>query len=702
MIEESSLPPLRAAAPIEGWRRFFLIWAGVSVLFIASHFNFYFLSPHYEGGDLAANALQIRQAKTFHEIYGNYSRFGFHHPGPGFFYAYALGEAVLFDTLRLVPSPYNAHAITGVLIQALFFTWALFIAARRVRQPLVLPLLLAFAAVHFSIVNLSIPGSAFESIWPPYVLLCPFLCFVVASASVASGGVKDLVPCVLAGCVLVHGHVAQPLFVVPLFVIAYATLSFRRSRDNKHEILQPIRAAPLTHALAFFIGMLFLWPLLLDAWKGEASNLRLIWRHLSQSAQGHKTIAQSLTYLGAFFCYLGNPEKYCDNFTASSLTFLIDRWPLLCIWLGIAIVTFLAPQLAETGERLFCRWLRIIFAVALLLGVAWGTMQDHEMFVFNAYFYFGLLFVPFILLAIVIASAFERAPGPYLRPALYLAAITLGLATARSWSWQTNLPTAPAGTKEMVAVIRQTAATDQQGRRTKFLSFEHDAWEWAAGVALALERFGYDYAVPPEWAFIFGAKHTADLSSSLRRGEVARWNVKSPAGGGEWVSNAVPSINPSQDQITFSGPEANARAFMIEGWDVSPGPCSWSTKKSALLYFIALPAPSDIQIDFRVFPSTFSTVRVQHMAVTFNNEAPQSFEVTRDGTYSLRIPAALWNGRAGATLSFEFPDAVSPKEVGEPGDARLLGCGFTRIDFRPVQNPDVSFENHSLRGRVTR
>jgi hypothetical protein len=203
------------------------IWLLVSSLLIGSHFNFYFLKPHYEGGDFAANALQIRQAKVFHELYGNYSRFGFHHPGPAFFYAYALGEVVLFDALKIVPAPYNAHAITGILIQALFFTWTLAIIGRRVRRPLVLPLLLAFAAVHFSIVNLSIPGSAFESIWPPYVLLCPFLRFVVASASVASGGVKDLVPCVLAGCVLVHSHVAQPLFVVPLFVIAYATLSFR-------------------------------------------------------------------------------------------------------------------------------------------------------------------------------------------------------------------------------------------------------------------------------------------------------------------------------------------------------------------------------------------------------------------------------------------------------------------------------------------
>jgi hypothetical protein len=691
MIEQPFLPPAHAAARTHRRPRFFVIWAGVSVLFIVSHFSFYFLAPHYEGGDLAANALQIRQAKSFDELYGNYSRFGFHHPGPAFFYAYALGEAVLFDTLKLVPSPYNAHAIIGVLIQALFFTWALIIAARRVQRPLLLPLLLAFAAVHFSLVNFNIPGSAFESIWPPYVLLCPFLCFLVAAASVASGKPQDLVPCVLAGCVLVHGHVAQPLFVVPLFLIAYTALCFAHRRSRK----LPVRVAPLTHVAALCILALFLLPLLLDARKGGESNLQLIWQHFSQSAQDHKSLAQSFIYLGAFFHYVANPEKYCDTLNLSNLTFLVDRWPFLWMWIVVGIGIVLTPKPAQSDERRFFRWLCVILVIGLLLSLTWGQMQDHEMFGFNAYFYFGLLFVPFILLAIVIASRSKPASTGYLSPLLYLIALALGFATARSWSWHTNLPTAPSGTEAMVAAVRQAAVADRQGPRTKFLSFEHDAWEWAAGVALALERFGYESAVSPEWSPIFGAKHAADLSSSLRHGEVALWRVKSPAGGGEWVSNSIPPINPSKDEITFSGPDANARAFAVEGWEVSTGPFSWSTKKSALLYFMALPASSDVEIDFHVFPFSFSTARIQRMVITLNNGASRSFEVTQDGVYSLRVPAQIWNNRAGATLAFEFPDAISPKQVGESGDERLLGCGFIRIGFRRSEGSTSSTETPS-------
>src|SRR6266487_3878520 len=112
---------------------FVLVWLGLAAIFIGSHWSFYFLQEHSELGDFAANALQIRNAKSFQELYGNYSRWGFHHPGPAFFYLYAAGEFLLRDVLRAVPSPFNAHLLVGVLIQTGFFAWTLSILHRRVR-----------------------------------------------------------------------------------------------------------------------------------------------------------------------------------------------------------------------------------------------------------------------------------------------------------------------------------------------------------------------------------------------------------------------------------------------------------------------------------------------------------------------------------------------------------------------------------------
>ncbi|MEY2558435.1 MAG: hypothetical protein QOE34_1860 [Verrucomicrobiota bacterium] len=662
------------------YRLFFVIWLSVAALFVVSHFSFYFLQPHYEGGDFAANALQIRQAKVFHELYGNYSRFGFHHPGPAFFYVYALGETILFDALKIVPAPYNAHALAGILIHAFFFAWALSIVAKRFRRPLLVPLFLVFAAVHFGLVNFNLPDSAFESIWPPYVLLFPFLCFLVAAASVASGEVSELIPLVLSGCVLVHGHVAQPLFVLPLFVLAYAALYFSRSPEKGSRFSKPLREAPYTHLCAGGILLLFLLPLVLDVCRGEGSNLHLILRHFSEHAQDHKSWAQSFIYFVSFLCYLDTPETYCDNLTLGSLRFLTERWYFLALWALVAILLVILPKRIGKGESGFVRWLSICFGVALFLTIVWGKLQNAEMFAFNAHFNFALLFVPFVLLAIVLSSFLDSAR--FLRGFLYAAAISLGFMAATNWRWNSSLPTAPHGTAPMIQQVRQATLDDRQSARVKFLSFASDDWEWAAGVALALGRFGYGFAIPSNWSFIFGASHRSELVSSLPRGEVALWKIRSPAlGWDKWISTSVPAIDPSHGEIAFSGPGANAPAFAISGWERSGETLTMNQRQTALLYFVALPAFSDVQID--VLASTLSPGTAQRMSISFNDGPAEWFEVSQESILSLRLPKDVWNSRGHATLALSLSGSV-PDAAREQIRTNPTGCRFIRIDFHPV------------------
>ena len=674
---------MRAAASVKPWPRLFVIWSCVAALLIGSHLSFYFKQPYYEGGDFAANALQIRKAKVFHELYGNYSRWEFHHPGPAFFYAYAAGEVVLFDTLKVVPSPFNAHLLVSVLLQALFFAWAVSIVSKHVRQPLLVPLLLVLAALHFGLVNFNFPDSAFESIWSPYVLLCPFLCLLVAGASVASGDARDLVPTVLAGSFLVHGHVAQPLFVIPLALLAYLALSLRHGRS----LSRLFRAAPYAHALAAGIVLLFLLPITLDAFRGTQSNLSLILAHFSKHSGDHKTLLQSLAYFVAFFCYLSNPETICNHLTAASAVQLGLRWPHLLMWCLIGMALSVLPRLGtdkrNSSSRLFARWLTIFFGFACLLTLVWGMLINGEMFAFNSYFNYGLLFVPFILLAIALASMTWLQRAPYLSVALIVLAIPLGSLAARNFSWSSDFPTISRDTKVWFDQVGRAALADKQGSRTMFLSFEHGNWPWAIGVALALERLGYDYATPPQWTFMFGSNHAVDLTTSLEHGKVALWNVRSPAAFGDaWISDSPPAVDPAGSSILFSGPEPNARSFVVSGWEVTAGgPFSWSTEPTGLLYFSLLPAMSDVEVEMDVFPEDFSRLKVQRMLVSFDGVTSDSFQIKERCLVTLRIPATVWNGRSVGVLSFRFPDALSPQAAGVSADTRVLGYGFIRISF---------------------
>jgi hypothetical protein len=168
-------------------RKFLLLWLALVAVFVLPHFRFYFLEAGYEFGDFAINALEIRKAKFFCALYGNPSRWGFRHPGPAFFYAYAAGEYLL----QAIPSPYSAHLIIGIIIQT-GLVWTLSILRRHVQYPFVVPLALVAGLCIFGVINYHMIGSSFESIWPPYVLLVPFLCFLVASAAIASGSVREM------------------------------------------------------------------------------------------------------------------------------------------------------------------------------------------------------------------------------------------------------------------------------------------------------------------------------------------------------------------------------------------------------------------------------------------------------------------------------------------------------------------------------
>ena len=95
------------------------ILISIFALFMINNISL-FKIPLYQEGDIAANALLILRAKKLELLHGNYSRFGFYHPGPFFYYVYALGEIILFDYLHLVPEPLNAHIISAFFLQLLF------------------------------------------------------------------------------------------------------------------------------------------------------------------------------------------------------------------------------------------------------------------------------------------------------------------------------------------------------------------------------------------------------------------------------------------------------------------------------------------------------------------------------------------------------------------------------------------------------
>ena len=210
-----------------------LLTLGIILAIVADSADFFFHRPYYEYWDLAASSLCVDRAKHFAQLYGSYSRFGWHHPGPIFFYVWAFGEWFFYDFLHLTPAPYNAQTLANLFVTTSFFVAALTVFSRWVAAPArwwFVTGALVLGAVHFGAVSrmpsydMLLGSSVFSSAWTAHTWVLPFLCLLTAGASVAAGRGTDLPLLAMADGFFIHAHIAAPLFVAPISLFAYGGL----------------------------------------------------------------------------------------------------------------------------------------------------------------------------------------------------------------------------------------------------------------------------------------------------------------------------------------------------------------------------------------------------------------------------------------------------------------------------------------------
>lgn len=242
-----------AGRALSGWRPAVLawpaLWAALYALLCARN-SFLFTTRLYENGDGAANSILAGQAAHFQLLVGNYSREGFHHPGPAFMYVQAFGTWLWHDLLGIVPTPYNGGWLAYLALNALMLTLVIRIVAAHSRS------WLAAAGASAALVWWSVTHLQLASTWMPNLYEAPFVLFLVAAASVAAGRTADLPVYTLAGALLVHGHVAFILFVGVGTVILAVVLALR--------VRQGVRIARRSIVGSVSIAVLFAVPMVLE------------------------------------------------------------------------------------------------------------------------------------------------------------------------------------------------------------------------------------------------------------------------------------------------------------------------------------------------------------------------------------------------------------------------------------------------------
>lgn len=665
-------------------RLFLAVWIGLSALLLARSSDFFFVSSYHEEGDIASNALQVERAKEGRELYGNYSRFGFHHPGPAFFYVYAGAELLLRDGLGLQASQHGIHSATGAVLQAFFFAVALGIAASWIRHRLFIPLCLLFGAIHFSLV-----GNVFISIWPPHVLLMPFLAFWVACVSVAAGRGRHLGWVALGGSLLVHGHVAQPMFVVALTTASYLCLAWHLRRQSTPS--WPWKAYPWSHVLAGTVIALFVTPLVIDMTRGDASNFAEILRHLRDHSEDRKKPLKAFLYFLSFFSYERNQDQLFARLSSESLAFFYQKKAICFIWMGVFAAVavgfwrgWMRPAVAS-GAHFFKHsvgfWL---FTVALC--VIWGVMQSGPMLDFNGYFFFGICYLLAVFFAALIAV---RVPD---RAARWIAPVILVVAALTAW----NVFKRDRGSDEEanIAFLENTQAllaADTRTTQPKLLLFPHGEWPRAVSAGLALKRAGAPFYVEPSWTFMFQKEYEVPLnllSDPLHPPAVWRFIARpSFTGGMPFSKNArvtfdVATLSPAQGKIDF-GVGQEWDLYQLGGFSTPDGAGVWTQSPDAFLQFKPLPTTTDVELQIIAEPYLpKGYISKQPCELSFNGDLLFSAPFTEPGVLRVRITAEQWNRHPVALIRLHLPNAKSPSQLGLSGDTRMFGLTVRRLTTR--------------------
>lgn len=626
-------------------------------------------------GDPAVTELYTLRATAGDQWLGPYSRFGFHHPGPLLFFAFA----PLYTLLGKSYAALSVGALAINLVSLLGITAVVLRVAGRLRACWTLATLAAYV--------LYLQPGLLVSAWNPDVAVAPLALSLVALTAATAGFTVYLPVAAAAGSLAVQSHLTSAAPVAVAGLVSATVLVFGHRQLRAEETGR--KRALMRHLLLTAIVLAVAWaPSAFEQLRDTPGNVALIVRYLHERHEGQtpgtaiaaiarQTSGFLLSPLGVNGQALptGALARAAEVLCGVQLTLL-----LIGTWLGwVRRDSFVAAACA-TAALLFVvaatvtlrisgplwpyltRWVAALGLLGWIAVAAAFTPRGRARVGWSGVH---------VLACAVLVSGFA-VPG--VREAARFPVLSTYIASA--WPDQLSKRT-----------VEALAARSVQHPHLRILS--NRSWEQAASIVLQCEKAGRGVTVDSDWVFMFGEgcrlREPDDGAVLVAPSGLATVLARQPgfevlAAGGEDTAllatygsagaGVVDMGTPAVEAYLrggFSGAE-NERGG---GFRWSEGPVSW----------LRLPASlgSPHRLRFMACPLEVPGVR-ESVTVELNGVRLAVLTMRRGwAVYSVPVPGAVV--RTQNLIAFQYSSVRSPHEISGADDRRQLAVRFRWISL---------------------
>lgn len=434
-------------------------------------------APIVTDADIAVSELYVELATKAELLVGPYSRFGWHHPGPMYFYLVAPFYAIAGHQAAAM----YAMALAINLGAVVLIAWVL---ARHTRLPEAVTTIAVIGLFAWRVPRF------LASTWTAHVpILASLACLVVAAA--VMGGRRRLLPfLVICGSFAMQTHVSFAPLVIVIGGIAVAVLVARRDTTGS--------PGPMLNASAWLLACLWILPVS-EAISHAGGNLAALWRFfVVEPGPGH-SIQDAIRY--GSYGLMGMLRPDLDLPWGGHVELTGVPWMILGSALQVGLLAVIARRNFRADRR-FDGHLAIVLVGATLIAV-WGLSRirddilSHEVFKLSA---LGALNIGVIAAAgvrAVIDAVAHRPVAPIVGRLGYavvlLAVMAIGVRDLDSLTAFERRLQAHSAIVPAFQAVRDYVVAERV--RKPLIRVGADRWGDAAGILLRLRQQGFPAAV---------------------------------------------------------------------------------------------------------------------------------------------------------------------------------------------------------------